>query len=122
MSLILGLPYGIPERFGTFSIPSEATRMRPGELYLLRLSPLIGRIVDRNQDPTHMSFAATLRLDAELEELAQTVPSNWWAIGRDPGMSTEEFQDKFIAQFFHHQIRTLIHLPFMLKSSSDRLL
>ena len=120
LSLILGLPYAVPERFCTIHIPSDNIGLRPGEIYLLRISPLLGKIIDRNQDPSHMSFAATLRLDAELEEISQTLPADWWIIQPGLGRHTEEFFDKMITQFFHHQIRTLIHLPFMLKSALDK--
>ncbi|KKY24903.1 putative c6 finger domain [Phaeomoniella chlamydospora] len=120
MSLILGLPYGVPERFCTMHIPSDTSSMRSGELYLWRISTLVTKIIDRNQDPEHMSLATTLRIDAELDELANSMAPPFWGIDRDPSRPEEEFYDRLMAQFFHHQIRLFIHLPFMLKLSSDK--
>lgn len=122
LSLVLGLPYSISDVFCTPNIISRSsTELSSGEVYLLRLSPIIGKIVDRNQDQSNLPFAATLRIDQELEELSHSMPTGWWQIDvTSATTSPQDFYDRAMAQFFHHQIRTLLHLPFMLKSSVDK--
>src|SRR2546421_9876714 len=80
------------------------------------------KITDRNQNPTNMPFSAPLRIDQELDELAQTQPPGWWRLSsaQDAGLSVEEHFDRRSVQFFHHQVRALLHMPFMLKSSVDK--
>ena len=123
MSLILGLPYKVSEQFCAPFIPKTEVPlygMTSGEFYLLRMMPIITKMVDRNQNPDHMPFSATLRIDQELEELARSMPSSWWTLSRVPGSSVEDHFDRLSAQFFHHQGRVLLHMPFMLKAATDK--
>ena len=124
LSLVLGLPYSINEQFCTPYIPpiGATSDMQEGELYLTRATSIVARITDRNQNPQNMPFSATLRIDQDLEELAHTQPSTWWKLcgAKEAGISLEQHFDRRAAQFFHHHIRSLLHMPFMLKSSADK--
>lgn len=124
ISLVLGLPYSVTEQFCTPYIPPIGAPydMSDGEAYALRMTTIVAKIADRNQNPTNMPFSATLRIDQELEELAQTQPAGWWRLSsaQDAGLSVEEHFDRRSVQFFHHQVRALLHMPFMLKSSADK--
>lgn len=124
LALVLGLPYSIAEQFCTPYIPPVGVphEMSDGEAYVLRMTTIVAKISDRNQDTTNMSFSATLRIDQELEELAQTQPASWWRLSsaHDAGLSVEDHFDRRGAQFYHHQVRALLHMPFMLKSSVDK--
>jgi Fungal specific transcription factor domain len=124
LSLVLGLPYSVTEQFCTPYIPPLGAPgdMSDGEAYGLQMTAIMAKIADRNQNPTNMPFSETMRIDQELEELAQTQPPEWWRLSsaQDAGLSVEEHFDRRSVQFFHNQVRALLHMPFMLKTSADK--
>ncbi|RFU32840.1 hypothetical protein B7463_g3502, partial [Scytalidium lignicola] len=121
-SLILGLPYSVGDNLISPHIPKslEESSLPPGEFYSLSLALLSSRIIDRNQDHTQMTLSTTLRLDEELRALKDSMPLNTWNIDMNPREDQASYFDRLAAQFFHHQIRSLIHLPLMLKSGCDQ--
>ncbi len=124
LSLVLGLPYSVTDQFCIPYVPAIGIDhdMSDGEAYLTRMTTIVAKIADRNQNPSNMPFSATLRIDQDLEELAQSQPTEWWQLSSasEAGLSIEEHFDRRSAQFFHHQVRALLHMPFMLKSSADK--
>ncbi|KAI1923053.1 hypothetical protein LOZ52_001207 [Ophidiomyces ophidiicola] len=115
-SLILGLPYMVPDRFllPNFLILVETGYMRPSEEYVYKLCCFASRIIDRNQDAHELSVSKTLAIDRELE----TLRHNFSLKGSDivSGESHDEF---LLSHFMHYFIRAMLHLPFALKSGGD---
>ena len=60
-----------------------------------------------------------MRLDQELEELHSAQDPSWWTTDRIPGQAVEDHFDRLQFQMFHHQTKVLLHMPFMLRSSSN---
>lgn len=125
LALLLGLPYSVAEAFVTPHIPTAAGGHAPskassGQIYAARMLPIITKLNDRNQSVTPMGYPATLQLDQELEELYSAQDPSWWSLDMLPGVSVEEHFDRLQAQFFHHQARVLLHMPFMLRYSTDK--
>lgn len=124
LSLVLGLPYSVAETFVSSSIAEAAAVAQDsaaGEAYLARMAPLMTKIIDRNQSPSTMPYSHTLNLDRELDDLHSTTPKTWWTTERLPGTTVEEHFDRLQAQFFHYHAKVLLHMPFMLRSSADKL-
>ncbi|KAJ9629158.1 uncharacterized protein PV06_08906 [Exophiala oligosperma] len=123
MSLFLGLPYSVAEQFVTPFIPGNGPfpgNASAGELYVAKMMPVITKINDRNQSVVPMGYSATLRLDQELEELHSAQDPSWWSLEMIPGDVIDDHFDRLQAHFYHHQARLLLHMPFMLRSSSDK--
>ena len=126
LSLLLGLPYGPSEIHSDIGRDSELSAkgiqvQHPHEPYLFRLSHIVGHIIDRNQHlPSNNMLPLTFKIDAELIELAASMPSHWWDSGLGSGDLANQVYSWSIPQFWHHQARTLLHLPFMLKATTDR--
>ena len=124
LSLILGLPYSVAEIF-VHSAMAEAAAVAQesaaGEAYLARMAPLMTKLIDRNQSPTTVPYSVTLNLDREMDELLSTTPKSWWTTDRLPETTIEEHFDRLQAQFFHYHAKVLLHMPFMLRSSADKL-
>ncbi|KIW98598.1 uncharacterized protein Z519_00259 [Cladophialophora bantiana CBS 173.52] len=123
LSLLLGLPYSVSESFVTPYIPVSGPRpalVNDGEHYVGKMLPIITKMIDRNQSVVPMGYSATLRLDQELEELHSTQDPSWWATDLIPGSAVEDHFDRLQAQFFHHQAKVMLHMPFMLRSSTDK--
>ena len=121
LALFLGLPLSIPSQFCDPCIPAigQPNAHSEGDALLLRMSPIVAKVVDRNQNPS-LDFSLTLRIDQEMEELAQSVPREWWGKTDAPSPTIEENFDRLLSQFYYHLLRKLLHLPFMLKSSADK--
>lgn len=125
MSLLLGLPYGPSEIHSDVGRDSELSAkgiqvQHTDEHYLFRLSNIIGHIIDRNQHlPSNNMLPLTLKIEAEMMELAASMSSNWWDSKFEASGKANQIYNRFLPQFWHHQARTLLHLPFMLKATTD---
>ena len=120
LSLILGLPYGIADGF---FMPQIEQRLKSDisapEKYLLRIGIITGHMVDRNQDPSKMTLAATLKLDQELQDSWRSMPSHIKAAEPFPDEKWEHYIERVPLQFMLKLLRALLHLPLMLKSPLD---
>lgn len=127
LSLLLGLPYGPSEIHSDIGRDSELSAkgiqvQHTGEHYLFRLANIVGHIIDRNQHlPSNNMLPLTFKIEAEMMELAASMPSKWWESGLQHGPMASQVYSHFLPQFWHHQARTLLHLPFMLKATTDRI-
>lgn len=127
LSLLLGLPYSASEIHSDVGRDSEMSakgiNIQPiGEHYMFRLANVIGHIIDRNQQlPSNNMLPLTFKIEAELMELAASMPSDWWESGHQQGAEPNQMYSQLFPQFLHHQARTLLHLPFMLRAATDRL-
>ena len=126
LSLMLGLPYGPSEIHSDIGRDSEACAkgilsQDTGEHYYYRLSNVVGHIIDRNQQlPSNNMLPLTFKIEAELMELAASMTNDWWESGREPGAAANGITSQLMPQFTHHQARSLLHLPYMLKATTDR--
>ena len=125
-SLNLGLPYGPSEIHSNVGRDSEMSAKgihvpNTHEHYLLRLATIVGHVVDRNQQlPSNNMLPLTFKIEAEMIELAASMTNDWWKSGLEPENGTDQLHNLQLPQFWHHVTRTLLHLPFMLKATTDR--
>ena len=127
ISLLLGLPYCVseinvhPTAFnGLFPVTAETERA--GSEYLFHLARLVGHIIDRNQAiaPTE-ALTMTVKIQGEMADLAATMPDEWWALDIHKDEVPSLLFHRILPQFWHHQARALLHLPFMLKATTERM-
>ncbi|OJJ49843.1 hypothetical protein ASPZODRAFT_12955 [Penicilliopsis zonata CBS 506.65] len=118
LSFILGLPYSVSD---TFFEPQIALTTQEGgnlmQMLVMRIALVIGKLVDRNQVQESLSLSSTLRLDQDLEDIAKSIPAGWWSLSNT---EDKEFQEQVMMMFIYNVVRALLHLPFMLKSLTDR--
>lgn len=120
LSLLLGLPYTIPDVFSTPYVTGTHAQSFPanaGEAFILRMVNVVTRLVDRNQSVVPMAYSGTMHLDQELEVLYNDQDPSWWDLGLIEGQAIEDHFDRLQAAFFYHQTKVLLHMPFMLRSS-----
>lgn len=119
-SLILGLPYAVPESLcSTSTTTGYEFRQSKVVHFSCSLGIIMGHIIDRNQDRSKMTYSVTLRIDEELEECKKILPDSWWETLPDSNMSSDGIREIFVAKLRYHMVRKLLHLPFMLKSYTD---
>ncbi|KAJ5795764.1 uncharacterized protein N7518_004304 [Penicillium psychrosexuale] len=120
LSLILGLPYGISDQF---FLPQMEQRLNSNlsapEEYVLRIGIIAGHMVDRNQDPSKMTIAATLRLDQELQDSWESMPSHFQVAEPCEDEKREHYIERVPLQFMLKLLRAFLHLPLMLQSPHE---
>ncbi|KAJ5832144.1 hypothetical protein N7474_000455 [Penicillium riverlandense] len=120
LSLILGMPYVVTD---AFILPQVEQRLAmkdvPGpEQYVLRVGIITGHMIDRSHDPAKASLSTTLKLDQDLLDAVAALPDSCY----DASPCSQEgkpFHKHVPMQFMSNLLRAMLHLPFMLKPSSD---
>ncbi|KFY49366.1 hypothetical protein V495_00608 [Pseudogymnoascus sp. VKM F-4514 (FW-929)] len=122
LSLILGLPITV-----THTSPGLNTGIEPQTSsitsveYRRRLFTIAGSIIDRNSHDSTPSLLTTIEQDHALDGLAKSMPDKWWDLSslqsHTPDMG--DICDRLFTQFWHHQIKSSLHLPFMLRSATN---
>ncbi|KAJ5728951.1 uncharacterized protein N7483_003459, partial [Penicillium malachiteum] len=116
ISLVLGLPYVIAD---AYFLPQVERRLKLAEStteqYMLRIGVITGHIIDRNQSPGEMCLENTLKLDRELMDAWNSMPDS--SLGSEPGPNEtrEHYLERIPMQFMPKVLRSVLHLPFMLK-------
>ncbi|RJE25772.1 C6 finger domain protein [Aspergillus sclerotialis] len=120
ISLVLGLPYVIPE--ASFAPQVEMALRRNEsilETYMLQLGVIAGKIIDRNQDHDKLSLSLTMDLEQCLDDIEKQTPGYWWDLNSH-NVKDERYYERIMMQFTHYTIRLMVHMPFMLKFSTNR--
>lgn len=84
------------------------------------------RIIERNSAVESNAYAETQQIDEELELLKRSMPPEWWTLPDDLEIRNAKsderakIMDRMLCQLWHFQIESLVHLPFMLRSATER--
>jgi hypothetical protein len=115
--VILGFPYGITE-----SHPGLSGGFA-GEYFLSKamhdISIIAGHIVDRNQNVHNIDYSVTLQIEQELQRCRAAIPQDWWDTIPTPDMPLDELYYRQTFKIYYYQGLKFLHLPYMLKSSTD---
>ena len=116
LSLVLGLPYAVSEAF----LPSwTAATDQIEQTFLAQLGIIAGHIIERNQNLRQMTYHITQKIDQELEGCKDLMPDRWWEMTPGLHMSRDATFTMSVVKMKYHNVRKLLHLPFMLKSYTD---
>ncbi|KZT52969.1 hypothetical protein CALCODRAFT_486734 [Calocera cornea HHB12733] len=118
LSLLLGLPYAVNDAHCNLTI-DEADEAETPELFRRRVTRLSGRVIDRNQNFNGLDLTLTLELDQEMEELGRRMPPRWWDVTQAEHEGSASHYDRLMSQYWYHQVRMLLHLPFLLRALTD---
>ncbi|PYI05402.1 hypothetical protein BO78DRAFT_461951 [Aspergillus sclerotiicarbonarius CBS 121057] len=121
LSLLLGLPQASLE--ARFLSPKALEGCQPIERMQRIHCAVAGRILQRN-DADVNNLANTHDIDQLLQKAAAEVPPQWWLVPNSASSNSdgpEAIQDamRLVDQFTHYQLLLRLHLPYMLRSSSD---
>lgn len=121
ISLLLGLPYilsALP--FKVESNVDSPSVLPPKAVFIFKLGEISARIIDRNsQSQIDTSYSVTLEIDRDFQRCKTVMPSSWWDKLPGPDMSLDAIYEMCILKFMSHNLRNYIHLPFVLKTSTD---
>jgi len=122
--LLLGLPVGCDdpdfEAHETFENPNINRDL----LFSRKLCRISTRIIERNQGDSSNAYATTQNIDEQLDDLAKEVGHEWWIlpsqIPNDRTSAAASAFDRLMSQIWYFQLQALLHLPFMLRASTER--
>ncbi|KAL8735016.1 MAG: hypothetical protein Q9166_001141 [cf. Caloplaca sp. 2 TL-2023] len=121
LSMLLGYPSAcLDGHFEGLLAGDKSDPTIDRQRFNVKLAVITGQIINRNQDPKSMTVAATLKIDQDLEDARSMLPPTWWNPPSESELLEADSFDKFVSKMFFHNLRMLLHLPFMLKSSTDR--
>ncbi|ELR03069.1 hypothetical protein VC83_08558 [Pseudogymnoascus destructans] len=127
LTLLLGLPPAVAKDPYAGQPEGAYDSLSKEELYIKELSTIALRVIERNSSGESNAYAETQQIDEALETLKQTMLPCWWHVP-----TTQDYMKKMnsngvtkqmerlLGQLWHYQIETLVHLPFMLRSATDR--
>ncbi|KAK8123228.1 hypothetical protein PG984_011898 [Apiospora sp. TS-2023a] len=122
LSLLLGLPPGSTDKT-VVSDDLLAQDTPLGRLERFHCDIMLS-LLERKEKARSRDLALAHSLDKELQQAARVLPSKWWLT---PSFPTPEKHDestfwgikRLVLQMSHYNILNQIHLPFMLRASSD---
>lgn len=122
LCLMLGLPQGCLDRSmaSSAALANDTLLGRMERVHCM----IASRILERNESPpSSRDPTLTRNLDVELQKAARQLPSKWWLVP-DLHLSPNPqalFWDtrRLFAQVLHYNLLNQLHLPYMLRSSSN---
>lgn len=118
LCIMLGFPSAVTT-LGTREDASVIEMLSPTQRVHRRLCIIMGRIIERNQNSAKASYATTVQLDQDMEELKNSFPPEWTGI-YPPDATTDSIYFEEAAKIFYYSTLKHIHQPYMLKAKSDR--
>ena len=118
LSLILGLPSAVADTHP--GVGNPLAELSAQEQVMQGFSIIAGHVIDRNQNRQEDDYAATDRIEQELLRYEHGPGSNFLNTTPNPSMPLHVLYELQVTKLFYHNLRKLTHLPYMLKSSSDR--
>ncbi|KAL7794407.1 hypothetical protein V8C37DRAFT_376546 [Trichoderma ceciliae] len=118
LCLMLGFPSAITT-LGTKDDLAMFHMLTPTQSIVRRVCIIMGRVIERNQNSATASYAATVQLDQDMEELKAGFPPEW-SEAYGPEETAHSIYHQTAAKIFYFSTLKHIHLPYMLKAKSDR--
>ncbi|KAK3111875.1 hypothetical protein LTR53_012429 [Teratosphaeriaceae sp. CCFEE 6253] len=121
VSLMIGLPYMVPDHLMDVSVGSVGDLSASTYLYR-HLAVLTGRVVDCLNEPKGLSLSAALLVEQQLHEVLDELPPGYLDMEQiracvDPANK----MTRLYRAVHFHQLRAYLHVSFFLKpSASDR--
>ncbi|KAJ9134331.1 Fungal transcriptional regulatory protein, N-terminal [Pleurostoma richardsiae] len=124
LALMLGLPLGYYDTsFASGPVMQVDTPM--GRLE--RMHGVVAMKLLQRNNSVYMDckegWQTTHELDLEMQKVARSMPSRWWTVPQlgDIKDKANLFPDtlRLLNHFYHYNLLNQLHLPFMLRSSSD---
>lgn len=118
LSLMLGLPRSSLE--ARFVIPAISEGHQPVDRMQRMHCIIADRILNRDDN----DLSKTFEIDRTLQQAADEMPTNWWLIPnilKERNGKADFLREavRFTDQFVHYHLLIRLHLPYMLRPSSD---
>lgn len=118
LSLILGFPYGIAESHPALSKKFAGDNSLSRAMHDICI--IAGHIVDRNQNAHDVDYSVTLQIEQELYTCRASMPQDFWNATPTTDMPLSQLYYRSVFKIYYYQSLKFLHLPYMLKSSTDK--
>ncbi|KAK0619064.1 hypothetical protein B0T14DRAFT_518492 [Immersiella caudata] len=117
-SLSLGLPSAISNQHPAMS-SSPPSLNEIHDLFRHRLCLALGTIIERNQR-SPLDYLATVKIEEDLEQCRSLLPDEFWSQPHRPDQSFVDIYYRQITKVLYSLSIMMVHIPFILKASTDR--
>lgn len=123
-SLMLGMPYAVSDNHVNMNIAGiPLDQCYDQSTFMRHCAVFAGKVIDLNQSVQVSNYSAAQKLDQDMNAFANKMSPEYWHIDPLPKSadtnSTLEWQDRILGQICFHQTRVYLHMPFMLKSTTN---
>jgi hypothetical protein len=124
MSLMLGMPYAISDNHCNLEVNGQPLDdFSTTKQFIAKVAQFAGKVVDRNQAIHESTFSSAMDLDQEMDRFAAKMPADFWAcrpfVHAIDTLEAVEWQEKVLTILCYHQTKVYLHMPFMLKSTTN---
>jgi hypothetical protein len=122
-SLMVGAPYSIADShcnltFGGKELPLNMTTVG----FISRMAIMCGKVIDRTHATQEGSYSSLIALNNEMTQLGSKMPADYWELDDLAPVDTclaAKWQEKALGSMIYHQLKLILHMPFMLKSVNN---
>ncbi|TFB03018.1 hypothetical protein CCMA1212_005472 [Trichoderma ghanense] len=118
LCILLGFPSAVTSR-GTRDEASLLEVLNDTQKIHRRLCIIMGRVIERNQSSPAASYAVTVQLDQDMEDLKKEFPPEWTGY-YGPEATIDSIYHEEAVKIFYYSTLKHIHLPYMLRARTDR--
>lgn len=118
-SLLIGLPYSVPENLCDLYIPPMA-ETTPVEYHYRHMTLLTGRVIDYLQSVQGPSLATAIAIDEQIDEMTAHLPPGYVDLAQIS--VCQDAKEKYIRIFRVtqiHQLKSFLYLPLFLQPTGD---
>lgn len=124
MSLMLGMPHAISDAHCNLEVNGQSIdNVFTPKTFIAKVAQFAGKVIDRNQAIQESTFSSAMDLDQEMDRYAARMPPEFW--NNEPftasidSYAAIEWQERVLTILCYHQTKVYLHMPFMLKSTTN---
>lgn len=124
MSLMLGMPHAISDKHCNLEVNGQSIdNVISTKGFIAKVAQFAGKVIDRNQAIQESAFSSAMDLDHEMDRYAAKMPTEFW--DNQPfnlpvdSVAAIEWQERILTILCYHQTKVYLHMPFMLKSTTN---
>lgn len=118
-SLIVGLPYSVPERLCNLRIP-PISASPPATFHYRHFAVLTGRVIDCLQDVNGWSLSTVIQVQEQMDSITAQLPHGYLDLSQIAvcANSTERYT-RLMRVAHVNQLKSLLHLPLFLQRTEN---
>ncbi|KAK9319086.1 hypothetical protein V1517DRAFT_376798 [Lipomyces orientalis] len=120
VSLMIGLPYSVPDNLCDLYIPPKNT-LSFVTFHYRHFAVLTGRVIDCLQALNGPSLSAIAAIDEKIDEVTSHLPPDYLDLAQISACQNAKEKYTRVFRLIHvHQLKAYLHLPLFLQFSEDR--
>lgn len=118
-SLIVGLPYSVPERLCNLEIPPIGALL-PAKFHYRHFAILTGRVIDCLQDVNGWSLSTVIQVQEQMDSITAQLPNGYLDLSQIATCANSTERYTRLMRVAHvNQLESLLHLPLFLQHTEN---